>query len=215
MKAFLLIIGIIIIAACILFTAFAVMNLNGLNLSDSGKTAILFVVGSVLSAAAVMCFSSADTEKNRLSFHKTTEEEKYIISKWKYKGEYSIYNSIPYEKQIETHCGFADPENNFYSFVEASYLIGYINLKENDNEVLFGIGLNPDFCNMGYGQKISKKACEISHKLYPDKPVCLEVRTWNKRAVKCYEKAGFRIVGEPIKKETPAGEGLFYFMTED
>jgi len=37
---------------------------------------------------------------------------------------------------------------------------------------------------------------EISKKLYPDKPLYLEVRTWNIRAVKCYQKAGFRIDGQ-------------------
>ena len=40
----------------------------------------------------------------------------------------------------------------------------------------------------------------------------LEVRTWNTRAVKCYEKAGFRIQGEPIRQATPIGEGVFYHM---
>lgn len=40
----------------------------------------------------------------------------------------------------------------------------------------------------------------------------LEVRTWNTRAVRCYEKAGFRVVGEPVKRVTLSGEGTFYHM---
>ena len=43
----------------------------------------------------------------------------------------------------------------------------------------------------------------------------LEVRTWNRRAVRCYEKAGFRIVGEPIRRTTSAGDGIFYHMVKD
>ena len=37
-----------------------------------------------------------------LECHNTTEDEKRIICEWKYDGEYAIYNSIPYEKQVET-----------------------------------------------------------------------------------------------------------------
>ena len=29
---------------------------------------------------------------------------------------------------------------------------------------------------------------EISKKLYPNKPLYMEIRTWNIRAVKCYQK---------------------------
>ena len=53
-----------------------------------------------------------------LECHKTTEDEKRINCEWKYDGEYAIYNSIPYEKQVETQRGFANPKNNFYSFCE-------------------------------------------------------------------------------------------------
>ena len=40
-------------------------------------------------------------------------------------------------------------------------------------------------------------------------------RTWNTRAVRCYEKAGFRVVGEPVKRVTLSGEGTFYHMVRE
>ena len=142
-----------------------------------------------------------------LEYHETTEAEKYSICNWQYDGDYSIYNNPPYEEQLKLHRGFANPKNHFYSFIDGSNLIGYINLIEEEKD--------PAFCNQGYGQRISKQACDLSHHLYPGKPVYLEVRTWNMRAVRCYEKAGFRIVGEPIKQSTPIGEGTFYRMVAD
>ena len=148
-------------------------------------------------------------------YHETTEEEKYAICEWKYDGEYSIYNNSSYEKQIATKRGFANPENHYYSFCDEKKLIGYVNLIEKESEVFFGIGVNPDYCDQGYGQKITKMACELSHQLYSGKPLCLEVRTWNIRAVKCYEKAGFHIDGEPIQRTTLIGEGIFYRMVSD
>lgn len=33
-----------------------------------------------------------------------------------------------------------------------------------------------------------------SQNRFPNKPVILEVRTWNKRAVNCYKSQGFEIV---------------------
>ena len=148
-------------------------------------------------------------------FHRTTEEEKHAICGWKYDGEYAVYNNMPYEEQIAAKRGFANPRNRFYSFCDAGILIGYINLVEEEREVLLGIGVNPDYCDQGYGQQITKTACELSRQTYPGKPVYLEVRTWNLRAVKCYEKAGFRIVGQPVVRTTPVGEGTFYRMTAE
>ena len=78
--------------------------------------------------------------------------------------------------------------------------------------MFFGIGVNPDCCGKGYGQQMTRMAWEISQTLFPGKPMYLEVRTWNQRAIRCYEKAGFRIVGEPIQQTTSIGEGAFYHM---
>lgn len=150
-----------------------------------------------------------------LTYHKTTEEEKRLICEWKYEGDYAIYNSLPYEEQLEKQRGFANPKNNFYSFYDGAMLIGYVNIVEEEFEVFFGAGVRPDCCNQGFGQEMSRVAREISRQQHPGKPVYLEVRTWNHRAVRCYEKAGFRIVGEPIVQTTPLGKGTFYRMKID
>ena len=40
----------------------------------------------------------AEVGGTMLEYHKTTEAEKYIISDWKYEGEYALYNKAPYEE---------------------------------------------------------------------------------------------------------------------
>lgn len=149
-----------------------------------------------------------------LLYHKVTEEEKYLISEWKYREPYSIYNNIPYTEQIQKHRGFADLQNNYYSYYDGEKLVGYVNLKEKESNVFLGVGVNPEFCDQGYGQQIVKMACILSHKQYPNKKVSIEVRSWNIRAIKCYEKVGFVIVGMPVIKITPMGPGEFYNMEE-
>ena len=89
-------------------------------------------------------------------------------------------------------------------------MVGYINLKEKESDVVLGVGVHPDMCGKGYGQTIVKLAIELSKVVFGEKPIYMEVRSWNTRAVKCYEKAGFHIIGEPYRKTTPIGEGFFY-----
>ena len=147
-----------------------------------------------------------------LTYHQTTEAEKYRITAWEYEGEYAIYNATPYAEQKKKGFGFANPLNHFYSFYAGEELVGFINLYEEETEVFFGIGVAPVHCGKGYGRQMTEIACTLSQRLFPGKPLYLEVRTWNTRAVRCYQKAGFRIVGEPLRQTTSLGEGLFYRM---
>ena len=159
----------------------------------------------------------AKKERQRVTveFHRMTEEEKYIVAEWKYDGDYAIYNNESYDVQKEKGFGFANPKTIFYTFYEDNNIIGFTNLYEEETEVFFGIGVNPICCGRGYGYELTKKTIRLSHEMFPDKPLYLEVRTWNKRAVKCYEKAGFHIVGEPIVQSTHIGDGEFFHMVAD
>ena len=105
-----------------------------------------------------------------------------------------------------------EKENNYRVFKNDNNIIGYIYLSERETEVFIGIGVNPNFLNMGFGTQILLESSALSKELYPEKPLCLEVRNWNERAIRCYEKAGFVIDGEAYEQETPIGVGYFYRM---
>ena len=150
-----------------------------------------------------------------LTYHATTEAEKYQIAAWAYPGDYAIYNMPAYEAQKKCGFGLANPQNHFYSFYDEAALVGFINLSEEASEVFFGIGVAPAYCSKGYGLQMTILACSLSSSLFPGKPLYLEVRTWNRRAVRCYEKAGFRIVGKPLRQTTSCGDGVFYRMVKE
>lgn len=143
-----------------------------------------------------------------------TDEDKKAICQWKYEGEYSIYNLPDYDYLRESKSGFMNPhkESNYRVFKIGDDIIGYINLTEREAEVYIGIGVNPCFLNRGFGSRILLESYKLSKVLYPEKPLYLEVRSWNKRAIRCYEKAGFTIDGKSFEKETPVGAGKFYRM---
>lgn len=149
-----------------------------------------------------------------MEYHPLTEAEKREICTWKYEGAYAIYDSAPYEEQRRSGKGLFNPRNDLFAFRDGEKLIGYINLFEDGDEVFFGIGAAPDCCGRGYGQKMAAAALSIAKELFGDKPLHLEVRTWNARAIRCYEKAGFRVDGEPFTQTTPIGTGEFCRMVK-
>lgn len=151
-----------------------------------------------------------------LTYHLITESEKREICCWKYEGEYAAYNLPDYQTMQKKQIGFCNPnrDKNFFSYYDGEVLVGFTNILEEETQVFLGIGVAPDLCGKGYGQKILDAAKSISRSLYPSKPICLEVRCWNKRAVACYQKSGFCIEGEAFEQTTPMGPGLFYRMVD-
>lgn len=149
-----------------------------------------------------------------LSCHHITDEEAKTVCNWHYEGDYSCYDLPPYEEMKAKNMSFCNPAKarNFHCYYDGDLFVGFTNLVEKVQEVFLGIGVHPDHCGKGYGTAIVKEACRISKELYPSKPICLEVRTWNKRAIRCYEKAGFVIDGEPFEQRTYSGTGIFYRM---
>ncbi len=149
-----------------------------------------------------------------LTYHIMTESEKEIISAWNYSGDYEIYNMPSYQEQKKKSIAFGNPKciNNYYSYYDEDTLIGFTNILEEPEEVFVGIGVAPDACGCGYGQKILRIAQGISKTLYLNKPMYLEVRTWNQRAIACYKKAGFMIDGPVFEQETLSGTGQFFRM---
>lgn len=147
-----------------------------------------------------------------LTHHAMTEDEKYVIADWRYSGDYALYNTRPYEEDRKKGVGFAHPGFIGFSFYDRDALIGFTCLYEEDREIMIGIGVAPEYCGRGYGREMLETTCGLSETMFPGKPLYLEVRTWNARAVRCYEKAGFVIDGEPFTQRTGLGEGTFYRM---
>lgn len=137
------------------------------------------------------------------------------ICSWKYNDEYSIYNYPEWNKIINERWGITvevKRKSEFNAIVdERKNLCGYIRLIDKNDYVLIGIGLKPSLCGQGLGNitmEIVKQQCKNK---YANKKIILEVRSFNKRAIRCYKNAGFDIV-EIYKKNTPIGYGEFIKM---
>lgn len=149
-----------------------------------------------------------------LTWRQMTDDDKRLICNWKYEGDYAIYNYPSYEEMKRNREGFMAPgtEHNWITFLDGDERVGFVNILEEATEVFIGIGVNPSLCGRHYGRRMLETAAQISGKRYPGKPLYLEVRTWNKRAVNCYQSAGFHIEGNPYELITGIGKGVFFRM---
>ena len=154
------------------------------------------------------------TKHYKLEVHYLSEQDKMEICSWKYDKEYEIYNLPYYEEMKEKEQGFMNSksEKNYRGYFDNEVLVGFTNILEEEQEVFVGIGVHPNFCNKGYGELILNESYKISNQYYPNKPLYLEVRTWNKRAIHCYKKVGFEIDGDSFEMKTSIGLGTFYRM---
>jgi ribosomal protein S18 acetylase RimI-like enzyme len=115
--------------------------------------------------------------------------EKYAkeISTWKYDNEYSVYNYPDWNIISAQKWAITITEkrkNEFMAVIDnKTQLCGYFRFLVNDQIVMVGLGLNPQFCGKGYGKQLMDLITREFKKRFTDKILELEVRTFNKRAI--------------------------------
>ena len=144
----------------------------------------------------------------------TLEFAKEVCS-WRYNDEYSIYDFPSWEIVKQDKWSIANlgkREKEFYAVIdETNKLCGFIRLQDHHNYILLGLGLKPSLCGKGHGSELMSLIIELCNNIYSGKKILLVVRSFNKRAIRCYEKAGFKIV-EIFNKINPHGEDEFFKM---
>ncbi|WP_250230083.1 GNAT family N-acetyltransferase [Anaeropeptidivorans aminofermentans] len=143
------------------------------------------------------------------------EEYAKEFSGWRYPDEYSIYNMPPWDEMIKMNFSLTTEEKRnkeYKAFIsESSSLLALCRFVEKNHEITVGIGVNPEYLSIGIGKTVIKKFTDWLIYNFPHKNICLEVRTWNERAVNCYKKSGY-VITEKFNKKTSLGIGEFYKM---
>lgn len=108
------------------------------------------------------------------------------------------------EKQITDRID-AEPVSNYklYKIVLEDNMIGTIELMNIDLETKTAkIGrylLNPELTGKGYGSKALGELVSIAFNDFCMKKIWLSVFDFNKSAIRCYEKVGFKIVNQEVR----------------
>lgn len=144
-----------------------------------------------------------------------TEEYAIEISNWNYADDYKIYNMPSWQEMFEDGWAIANSEKRereFRAFLsEDKELVAFTRHTLLADGIMLGVGVTPKYLSMGYGCEAIQLSVAFLLASYPAAEIFLDVRTWNKRAVRSYEKAGFTIQ-ETIEQETHVGKGQFYRM---
>ena len=128
-----------------------------------------------------------------------TEEIAKRIQTWQYEEPYSLY-SLKGDPDV-----FSELMNGSYAFVEDNdALIGYFCFGSSaqvpaghevnaysDPMLDLGLGLHPKHTGKGIGLCFVQAGLDYAYKTYGQKNVRLSVASFNKRAKKVYERAGF------------------------
>lgn len=124
------------------------------------------------------------------------------ICGWKYDEEYSIYNLSDWNVVVENDWDLAIKErreSDFIAILLENQLIAYGRITKVKEKVFIGIALKPSLCGKGFGKNVMKLLIRECNNKFPECLVALEVRSFNKRAIRCYESIGFKIKNKYIK----------------
>ena len=86
----------------------------------------------------------------------------------------------------------------FKSVYMNNLFIGFFRLHFRGGRLYLSLGLCPEYCGKGYGNKLIELVKAYAKKHFPENDLYLTVRDFNIRAIKAYQKSGFVIDGEHI-----------------
>ncbi|MBI9010581.1 MAG: GNAT family N-acetyltransferase [Clostridiales bacterium] len=134
-----------------------------------------------------------------IELKRMTENEAINICDWQYEGEFKVYNFPKWDEAVEKGYGITkDNKRNleFLSIYSGSQLIGYGRISLNNNQIVLGIGIKPELCSKGYGNKAFKLLIEKARTKSSKENIVLLVRSFNERAIKCYKNNNFIIINK-------------------
>ncbi|MFD1065822.1 GNAT family N-acetyltransferase [Oceanobacillus locisalsi] len=137
-----------------------------------------------------------------MDIHIARMTQKYAVEAlcWKYEKPYDFYNNILTTSAIVELLG-----GNYYAIVDSSYkLVGFFctgrsakipagerNAAYIEDCVDLGLGMNPALTGKGKGDMFLKRILHFIEQEHKGKSIRLTVASFNKRAIRLYEKNGF------------------------
>ena len=140
----------------------------------------------------------------RFTLKPITPSDARAISHWRYDGPYAIYDGDP-----NSVDALLQPHFSYHSvYDERGDLTGYfcfgedaqvaagkrLGLYEVEPALDVGLGMRPDLTGRGLGEEYVHAGLQFARETYSPPAFRLTVATFNQRAIRVYERAGFEIV---------------------
>ena len=148
----------------------------------------------------------------RFDIEPLSQSDAEEIALWHYEGEYAFYDA---EADAEDLVELLDPalrgDSMFAVRDGAGRLVGFFAFQITDGVVDFGLGLRPDLTGKGLGAYFVRTGLAFAQSRFSPKTIQPRVAAFNKRAIRVYERVGFREV-EHYMNRTNGGEFEFVRM---
>jgi len=142
------------------------------------------------------------------------EQDAHAIAGWHYEGPYTFYDWTQDADDLAELLNPRSWEEKYYAVLdEQGELAGFFSFTKEGEAVEIGLGLRPDLTGKGkgIGLEFVKAGLEFARNKYTASAFRLRVATFNRRAIRVYEKAGFRPL-HVFMHETNGGEYEFLEM---
>lgn len=106
---------------------------------------------------------------------------------WRYPPPYDFYNDDGVPPK--------NPERFFSVCTDDGALVGFYYFEERGDAVAYGLGLRPDLSGRGLGARFVEAGIEFAQARFGRRRIVLDVAEFNARAIRVYERAGFRRTG--------------------
>lgn len=143
---------------------------------------------------------------------KMTAADAAAVAGWRYDGAYSFYDMDQDPDDLSELLDPASWEQGYCSVAdEEGDLVGFFCFAVDGDVVEIGLGMRPDLTGRGLGLGFLEAGLEYAGAAWSPARFRLAVATFNERAIRLYERAGFRRV-RVVEKATNGGVYSFLEM---
>ena len=121
-----------------------------------------------------------------------SQREALVVAAWHYQPPYSFYDWTADADDLAELLGKETREGKYFSAFRADEeLVGWFAFSRDGDWVDLGLGLRPDLTGRGLGLAYLQAGLVFAERRFKPSRFRLSVATFNERAVRVYERAGF------------------------
>jgi ribosomal-protein-alanine N-acetyltransferase len=129
---------------------------------------------------------------NELRFEQMTQEEAEAVADWRYERPYDFYDARADEEDLALLLSAERRADRTFAAKDGSgEMIGFFTYGREDDAIVVGLGLRPDLTGHGLGVPFVAAGLDFARERFAPRRFRLSVASFNKRAIKVYERAGF------------------------
>jgi ribosomal-protein-alanine N-acetyltransferase len=118
--------------------------------------------------------------------------EARVIASWHYEPPYSFYDWTADEDDLGELLSEEARDGKYFSaFGPQGELVGFFGFGKEGDSVVVGLGLRPDLTGRALGLGFLEQGLDFARENFGARLFSLSVATFNERAIRVYERAGF------------------------